>query len=357
MPEKPRVFVSKGLTYHILSTLKPGPGTCVYKALKTPPATSLEQEVILKVFPKQTKNFKNEFESLHEMRSPFSVQLLGFEFFSGQPAFVLESVQGVSLLQLIHHFSLSRGEVCCLLSQIYAGLKDLKTHKLCHGDLSLNNILINRQGRIKFIDFGRGNYKPFLQGTLPFIAPEILQGGRPNFSSDLFSLGVLEVFLNNPHQLNRLKTKKPEDFLSDNHPLLTSDPKKRSFVPISICPKDLSSLSYKVKDLLCLLEERNWQTQELKPVKKNNLLIAGFLILSFLAGVPSSSRPRIRGLLRIRTHQWMLIKINNQIQYAPMEMSLPSGTYRLQWRNPIKSGEKTLYIPAGKTLSLTDGDF
>ena len=357
MPEKPRLLVSKGLTYHILSTLKSGPGTCVYKALKKLPAASLEQEVILKVFPKQSKNFKNEFESLHEMRSAFFVQLLGFESFNGQPAFVLESVQGVSLLQLIHYFNLSTSEVCSLLSQIYMGLRDLKTHKLCHGDLSLNNILINCQGQIKFIDFGRGNYSPFLQGTPPFIAPEILQGGRPGFSSDLFSLGVLEVFLKNPHQLNRLKTKNPEDFLLDDHPLLTIDPKKRYYTPIAAKSEDLSSLGYKVKDLLCRLEERNWQTQELQTAKKNKLLIAGFLILSFLAGIPSGSRPRIKGLLRIRTHQWMLIKINNQTQYTPLEMSLPPGTYHLQWSSSIKSGKKTLYIPSGKVLSLTDRDF
>ena len=357
MPETPRVLVSRGLTYHILTTLKPGPGNRVYKALRKSPFTPLEQEVILKVFPKKSSEIKDEFESLRKIRSPYSVRLLGFESFNGQPAFILESVQGVSLLQLIHYFTLSPSEVRCLLSQIYKGLKDLNRHEFCHGDLSLNNILINREGKIKFIDFGKGNYSHSLQGTPPFIAPEVLRGGRPNLFSDLFSLGVLEMFLKNPHQLNSLKTKSPESFLSEDLPLLAADPKKRHFIPCSLLPEDLSSLSYKTKDILSLLEERNWRTQELHPRKKNSFLIAGFLILSFLAGVPSGSRPRGSGFLRIRTHQWTLIKINNETLYSPLERALPPGTYHLQWSSPTKSGKKTIHIPSGQILSLTDKDF
>ncbi|MCY4512809.1 MAG: protein kinase [Bdellovibrionales bacterium] len=357
MPEKPHVFVSKGMTYHILSTLKPGPGNRVYKALRKNPSFPMEQEVILKVFPKRTNSLKDEFESLRDIRSFYSIQLLGFEFFNGNPAFVLESVQGVSLLQLIHHFTLSSPEVRCLLSQIYKGLKDLKTHQLCHGDLSLNNVLINKEGRIKFIDFGRGNYNHSLQGTPPFIAPEVLHGGRPNFFSDLFSLGVLERFLKNPHQLSRLKIKNSADFLSENQPLLSKDPKNRYFTPSPLLPEDLSSLSYKVKDLLSLLEERNWSTREIQPTKNRNFLIMGFLILSFLTGVPSSSKPQTNGLLHIRTHQWILIKINKDTQYAPVEKSLPPGVYHLQWSTPTKSGEKTIHIPSGQVLFLTDRDF
>lgn len=357
MPENPPVFTPKGLTYHILSTLKPGPGNRVYKALRKSSLFSLEQEVILKIFPTKTTGLKDEFESLREMQSPYSIQLLGFESFNGQPAFVLESVQGVSLLQLIHHFTLSSSEVRCLLTQIYKGLKDLKAHKLCHGDLSLNNVLINREGRIKFIDFGKGNYSHSLQGTPPFIAPEVLRGGRPNFFSDLFSLGVLERFLKNPHQLSRLKTKSAEDFLSENHPLLSSDPKNRHFTPGPPSLEDFSSLSYKIKDLLSLLEERNWKTRELRPTKKRNFLIISFFILSLLAGVPSGSRPQAKGLLRIRTHQWILIKIKEETFYSPVEKSLPPGIYHLQWNSPTKSGEKTIHIPSGQTLSLTDRDF
>ena len=321
------------------------------------PASSVEQEVILKIFPENAMGFQEEFESLSEIRSPFCVQLLGFESFNGQPAFVLESVQGVSLLQLIHHFTLSSSEIHCLLSQIYKGLKDLKSQRLCHGDLSLNNVLINKEGEIKFVDFGRGNYSPALQGTPPFIAPEILQGGRPNFFSDLFSMGVLEVFLKNPHRLSSLKTRTPESFVSKGSPLLTSDPQKRHFSFSSSSPEDLSSLGYKVKDLMALLEERNWQTQKIPSRGKNKFWIAGLFILSLLAGVPSGSRPQATGLLHIRTHQWVLIKINNETSYSPLEIPLPAGTHHLQWSNPTQSGEKIIHVQPGKTLFLTDQDF
>lgn len=357
MPAKPSTLVSRGLTYQILSTVKPGPGKRVYKALRKAFDSSVEQEVILKVFPKKAPGFQEEFESLNRIRSSYCVQFLGFESFNGQPAFVLESVQGVSLLQLIHHFSLSPSEIRCLLSQIHEGLRELRSQKLCHGDLSLNNILLNKEGRIKFIDFGRGNYSHSLQGTPPFIAPEILQGGRPSFFSDLFSLGVIEIFLKNPHRLSGLKTRAPESFISESHPLLSSDPRKRHFLSPSPLPEDLSSLGYKVKDLMALLEERNWQTQKIPSNRKNNSWIVGVLILSLLAGVPSGSRPQATGFLHIRTHQWVLLKINNETKYSPMEIPLSAGTHHLQWRSSTQSGEKIITIRPGETFFLTDRDF
>ena len=358
MPDTIRPFTAKGLTYHILSTLKPGPGARVYKALRSDCAGELKQEVILKVFSKHSTGFKEEFESLSEIRSPYCVQLLGFESFKGQKAFVLESIPGVSLLRLIHHFPLSPPEIRCLLSQIHEGLKDLRRQNLCHGDLSLNNVIINREGKIKFIDFGRGNYAGQSRGTPPFTAPEILQGGRPNFSSDLFSLGVLEVFLKKPHQLNILKNKKSEDFVSNDHPLLTSDPQKRKFPALSHTPEDRSSISYKVRDLLTFFDGENWRTGDMTPDKRHNRWFSALVFLSLLAGGPlSGSRPRSAGLLQIHTHHWVLIRLNNMERYAPFEMSLSPGIHHLEWKSPKGGGEKRLYIHPGKTLFLTDEDF
>ena len=356
MPEEPCVLVSKGLTYHILSTLKPGPGKRVYKALRKNPQTTWEQEVILKVFPKRG-DFKEEFESLSRTKSPYCVQLLGFESFKGRPAFVLESVQGVTLLKLICHFTLSPSEIRSLLSQIYEGLKDLKKQKLCHGDLSLNNILVSRSGKIKFIDFGLGNYGSSLRGTPPFTAPEVLRGGRPGFFSDLFSLGVLEVFLKNPHKLSSLKTKTAGDFVSETKPLLHPDPQKRRFSSSALCPKDMSSLGYKVRDILALLERKNWRTRDLSPTRNRPFRTMLIMILGFLAGIPSSSQNPAPGFLHIRTHQWVRIQMKGGERYPPVEIPLPAGTHYLQWNSSEKSGEKVIYIHPGKTLLLTDRDF
>ena len=356
MPEEPCVLVSKGLTYHILSTLKPGPGKRVYKALRKNSQSSLEQEVILKIFPKKG-DFKEEFESLSRTKSPYCVQLLGFESFKGNPAFVLESVQGVTLLKLICHFSLSPPEIHCLLSQIYEGLKDLKKQNLCHGDLSLNNILVSDKGAIKFIDFGLGNYSSSLRGTPPFTAPEVLRGGRPGFLSDLFSLGVLEVFLKNPHKLSALKTKTAGDFVSETEILLHPDPQKRRPADTLLCPEDMSSLGYKVRDILSLLARKNWRTRKLFPARKKPFQSIFLVILALLMGIPSSSQNRAQGFLHIRTHRWVRIQMEGGNRYPPVEIPLPPGTHYLQWNSSEKSGEKVIYIHPGKTLLLTDQDF
>ena len=356
MSEEPRVLVSKGLTYHILSTLKPGPGQRVYKALRKNPQTPLEQEVILKVFPKGA-DFKEEFESLSRTKSPYCVQLLGFESFKGTPAFVLESVQGITLLKLICCFSLSPSETACLLSQIYGGLKDLKKRNLCHGDLSLNNILVSRTGKIKFIDFGLGNYGSSLRGTPPFTAPEVLRGGRPGHLSDLFSLGVLEVFLQNPHKLSALKARSAGDFVSEAKPLLHPDPQKRRPPSSSLCPKDMSSLGYKVRDVLSLQARKNWRTRKIFPPRKKPFQSAVVVILGLLAGIPSVSQNRALGFLHIRTHRWVRIQMKGESGYPPVEIPLSAGTHHLKWSSSEKNGEKIIYIHPGKTLLLTDRDF
>ena len=69
---------------------------------------------------------------------------------------MLEYIKGgKSLSTGRRNFSLKPGEIQHILTSIYKGLKDLNKQGICHGDLSLDNVLIDEKAHIKLIDFGK----------------------------------------------------------------------------------------------------------------------------------------------------------------------------------------------------------
>jgi serine/threonine-protein kinase len=63
--------------------------------------------------------------------------------------------------------------------------------KVLHRDVSPHNVLVSNLGRVKLIDFGVARAKEGLPGKLPYLAPEVVEGGEPSPASDQFSLGVV----------------------------------------------------------------------------------------------------------------------------------------------------------------------
>ncbi len=367
----PKILTSKGSSYEILFSIKKSSSKQIYKALRREAGTKMAQEVLLKVFSPNEESYKGELESLLQTSSNYCVRLLAFEIFPKGKALVLEYIQGISIAQLIKTFNLSELEIYTLLGAIYQGLVDLKNQGLSHGDLSLYNILIDKEAQIKFIDFGKGNYQQSSQGTFPFVAPEIIQGAKSNFLSDLFSLGIIETFLKNPLLFSSFKQKKIEDFISSTNPLLASDPQSR-FFPLN---KNFSeaqkkeaiySLSYKVKDFLSSTESKKYETQKIpKPSKSFSSLkhlvrqMSILLLFGIFAGASSFSTvdTPAGGFLKISTNQWVLVQLKNFKSYTPFNLSLPSGRHLLSWKSLTKEGTKVIHIKPKQVLFLNDRNF
>ena len=86
--------------------------------------------------------------------------------------------------------------------QIAAGLRALHRQEMIHQDLKPENIMIDRYGTVKIIDFGSTKIAGIEEITTPlehrgvlgtrnYTAPEYLQGYAGNNVSDLYSLGVI----------------------------------------------------------------------------------------------------------------------------------------------------------------------
>lgn len=355
-----KILFSKKTPYKITSILKNEGCQKVYKALQGAPP--FQQEVILKLFPKQDQGaFEAEWESLIQTSSlSCCANLLNAEQFKKNNALILESVKGITLWELARETSLSKEEVNHLIQQIYKGLKELKGLNLFHGDLSLSNVLVNEKGEIKFIDFGKGNRKS--RGTAPFAAPEILKGGGLGWTADLFSLGVIAFFLENSHQLQSLKNKPSSHFISLS-PLLHEDPEKRSFPKEKYMKIKPSKLHRKAQTILHF-KETHWRTEDM-PQQKQKMTFAlkpvalslFCVFMSFFIRTSSSKSFKKESRLKIHTKEWFYVTLNTFKGYTPLEVPLSSGRYQLLWKSHKQQGEKTLYIPPGKTLVLNDRDF
>jgi serine/threonine protein kinase len=89
-----------------------------------------------------------------------------------------------------------------LVEQVAAGLQAFHRQEMLHQDLRPENIMIDRAGTVKIIDFGSARvagvdemqapvHPAELRGTIQYAAPEYFLGEAGTRQSDVFSLGVL----------------------------------------------------------------------------------------------------------------------------------------------------------------------
>ncbi|MDX1803829.1 MAG: serine/threonine-protein kinase, partial [Alcanivorax sp.] len=111
----------------------------------------------------------------------------------------LEYVDGVTLQTWLEgHPDASVEERLYLADQLLNGVRALHRADVIHGDLKPDNVMVDRNGHVRIIDFGsclcRGmelTTGDIPLGTRHYSAPEVAAGGRPSEQSDLFSSAVI----------------------------------------------------------------------------------------------------------------------------------------------------------------------
>lgn len=113
----------------------------------------------------------------------------------------MELVNGVSLLNYLKSHpnrKIDEGIVKHIFNQIISGITYIHAKNISHGDIKLENILIDKSNNVKIIDFGfsthnsNGKLLNFFCGTPSYMPPEIIK--RKNYvgaHADLWSIGVL----------------------------------------------------------------------------------------------------------------------------------------------------------------------
>ncbi|MCI0699592.1 MAG: serine/threonine protein kinase [Planctomycetia bacterium] len=122
----------------------------------------------------------------------------------GEPYLVMEWVEGLGLNYLVDTRSPQlNGNRITILGQLCDAVQYMHDNKFLHRDLCPRNVMIDKEGQVKLIDFGLTiPYTPAFcapgnrTGTPDILAPELLRRKAIDHRVDLFALGVTayEVF-------------------------------------------------------------------------------------------------------------------------------------------------------------------
>lgn len=122
--------------------------------------------------------------------------------------FTMDLVAGGSLAHVIGDYGpLPPRFVCTLLDQLLSGLATVHAEGVVHRDIKPANILMDVTGtgrpHLRLSDFGISMRKGeprltetnYVVGTPGYFAPEQLLGAEPDFTADLFAVGLVALYL------------------------------------------------------------------------------------------------------------------------------------------------------------------
>jgi serine/threonine protein kinase len=124
---------------------------------------------------------------------------------------VMEYIEGQTLAQwMTDNPRPSLEAVRSIVEQIARGLQAFHRMEMLHQDLRPQNIMIDKTGTVKIIDFGSTRVagvseraspleRSTILGTVQYAAPEYFVGDPGSESSDLFSLGVIAYHMLTGH--------------------------------------------------------------------------------------------------------------------------------------------------------------
>jgi eukaryotic-like serine/threonine-protein kinase len=123
---------------------------------------------------------------------------------------VMQFIDGVTLGELLKMKPLSSDKIIGIALQITKGMIAAQAQHIVHLDIKPANIMIDKSGTVKILDFGLAEFRPrrsadrkaprpgpgvgeegVVMGTASYISPEQAEGRDPDGRSDIYSLGVV----------------------------------------------------------------------------------------------------------------------------------------------------------------------
>ncbi len=182
-----------------------GASGSVYRALdvQAPDQPPVALKVLKDTSQVALANFEREARFLSKLQHPGLVPIYGFsksgdeiEGVDPAPCFWMELVDGASLQDAVR--GATPEQILAWLQQSLQALDYLHGQGILHGDIKPANIMVDKNGQARLVDFGFAIFAPKatraemtkLKGAIPYLAPELLKGERGT-GSDIFSLGTV----------------------------------------------------------------------------------------------------------------------------------------------------------------------
>ncbi|MBL1214961.1 MAG: serine/threonine protein kinase [Ignavibacteriae bacterium] len=170
------------------------------------------------------KRFENERQTLANLQHPNIAKLFdGGKTDEGLPYLVMEYIDGSTITDYCSEKNLSITERLKLFVTVGNAVQYAHQNLVVHRDIKPGNILVNKAGRPKLLDFGvakllDANLEPGEDGltktgmwhlTPEYASPEQIKGEPVTTSSDIYSLGVLLYQILTGHQPYKFKSTSP----------------------------------------------------------------------------------------------------------------------------------------------------
>lgn len=181
-------------------TLGMGAAGRVYLAIHEPSGKSMAIKVV-NVYDEAKRNqLLKELDTLSSHVSRFLVRFYG-AFYDGKGAvhIALEFMDGGCLSSTVHKFGAIPEPVTKMIAvDCLRALRFLHRHNVLHRDFKTANILLSRKslcakvsdfGLARDLDAGVSKVDTFV-GTIAYMSPERLHGGKYTYASDIWALGI-----------------------------------------------------------------------------------------------------------------------------------------------------------------------
>ncbi len=205
--ETPTEELTRGTTfagrYEIIEELGKGGMGKVYRVEDT----KLKQEVALKLIKpeialdkKTIERFRNELKLARNIRHKNICGMFDLGEAEGAHFITMEYIRGEDLKSFIHRSGqLAVGTAVRIAKQVCEGLSEAHMLGVVHRDLKSSNIMIDKDGNVRIMDFGIARSLKtkgitgagVMIGTPEYMSPEQAEAKEIDHRSDIYSLGVV----------------------------------------------------------------------------------------------------------------------------------------------------------------------
>ena len=189
--------------YRIIEEIGAGGMGTVFKAMDT----EINEKVAIKILrpeisadPRTIERFRNELKITRNISHRNICRMYHLGRDKDTYYIVMEYVSGENLNSLVRRTrQLTVGTAVSIAAQIAEGLAEAHKLGIIHRDLKPHNVMIDKEGRVKIMDFGIArsvHVKGFtsdaaIMGTPEYISPEQIEGDEADARSDIYALGLI----------------------------------------------------------------------------------------------------------------------------------------------------------------------